>query len=186
MNIDEGQETFDWTAPMLPLSEYKRILYVGMHPKTFYTWGGDYFLDRIKEHTPASCTVIEIEASFIEHLKAHPLSAKHNVEYIHSSIQDFLATSDRKFDCVIWWHGPEHLPKEDSLAVIQNFEKVLANPGIMILGCPLGHQPYEDGNDRHWWDVYEEDFQKLGYQTKLCDRWPRGAPPSISAAKVVK
>ena len=150
--------------------------------------GGDYFLRRIGEKTRVDCTVVEINAAYIDELKSLSITKQYNISFVHSSIQDYLASTNEKFDCVIWWHGPEHLQKKDSLQIILNFDKVCNPNSLIILGCPLGHQPYEDGDDRHYWDVYEKDFKELGYHTIICDRsktWP-GALPSISACKVVR
>ena len=183
MNITEGKETLNWADTIFPLENYKSVLYVGMHPFTLSKWGGDYFLSHIERYTKTKCTVVEINKKFIDFLSIHPIAKTHNFTFVHSSIQDFLVNTVEKFDCVIWWHGPEHLSKNTSMEIIKGFEDVCSN-GVIILGCPCGHDPYDDGEDRHYWEVYPADFESLGFKTKLINRL--NSPPAISAIKRIE
>jgi hypothetical protein len=186
MNIDEGKQTLEWANEFFPIREWKSVLYIGVHPLTFNGWNGDYFLNVIKEQQPdTKCVIVEINPEYVEIAKNNPVSKQHNIEYVCSDITRYVKNKKDKFDCVIWWHGPEHVEKSESLKIIKSFEKICK--GIIILGCPEGHDPYEESEtDKHFWDVYQNDFENLGYNTVLIDRSARGNPqPSISAIKVL-
>jgi hypothetical protein len=71
------------------------------------------------------------------------------------------------YDCILFWHGPEHLKKEKFLEALPKIE-ALTNR-LLIFGMPLGHEPQGDayGNpfERHESDWYEHEWKKLGYET---------------------
>ena len=71
------------------------------------------------------------------------------------------------YDCILFWHGPEHLKKETFLKTLPKIE-ALTNR-LLIFGMPLGHEPQGDayGNpyERHESDWYEHEWKKLGYET---------------------
>ena len=71
------------------------------------------------------------------------------------------------FDCILFWHGPEHIEKDVFLNALPSIE-AKANK-LIIFGMPLGHEPQDDayGNpfERHRSDWYEHEWKKLGYET---------------------
>jgi len=71
------------------------------------------------------------------------------------------------WDIIIFWHGPEHLPRLDVVPAIEMLERYANH--LVILGCPRGEykQPAVGGNpfECHESYLYEKDFQDLGYLT---------------------
>lgn len=82
------------------------------------------------------------------------------------SLGDILDLKDnRGMDCLLFWHGPEHLPKEDMLAVLPELEKLFP---VVIMGMPLGEEPqgeaYGNPHERHISVWHREDWAVLGYE----------------------
>ena len=60
MNIDEGKHALNIVNDIYPLSNWNRILYIGISDKTFREWNGDYFLHHISNHIQDfTCTIVE-------------------------------------------------------------------------------------------------------------------------------
>ena len=75
-------------------------------------------------------------------------------------------------DCIMFWHGPEHLLKEEFLEILPKLEDKYR---YLIFGMPCGEEPqgsaYGNPFERHIsaWEV--EEWQNLGYEvTKVNDR----------------
>lgn len=70
------------------------------------------------------------------------------------------------FDIAFWWHGCEHVPREDVAKALANLEQ--AATWLVVLGCPHGPSPQgpEYGNEQetHRWDVYPDDLRNYGYE----------------------
>lgn len=187
MNNAEGEETLIYANTIHPITEWNRVLYIGMLLKTLKTWRGDFFLKFIKEHNPNfRCDVIEIEPNNIvalDKFSNEGIYGLYNIQFFLGDIVNFVKRPLRhKYDCVIWWHGPEHLTKESSLKTLQKFDNICK--GISILGCPLGNDPYKDPvtGDSHLWDVNIKDLTSIGFKCITIDRTPYPIP-SISAFK---
>jgi len=72
------------------------------------------------------------------------------------------------FDCVFWWHGPEHIPQADVAATLARLEQVGSPLGAaVVLGCPHGHTEqgsvYGNAAERHQWDAEPDDLRAFGY-----------------------
>jgi hypothetical protein len=67
-------------------------------------------------------------------------------------------------DCLMFWHGPEHLLKEEFLEILPKLEKKYKK---LIFGMPWGEEPqgaaYGNPFEKHIsaWDV--EEWEDLGY-----------------------
>lgn len=95
-----------------------------------------------------------------------------NVEHHkHTGLFDTLTLGDvrtvrfiRKFDCVFWWHGCEHIPAADLAHTLVKLEALAPR---VVLGCPNGHSPqdtvYGNEAERHQWDVHPNHLVQLGY-----------------------
>lgn len=72
-----------------------------------------------------------------------------------------------KYDIAMFWHGPEHVTREDLPFVLKNLESLATR--AVILGSPWGryHQDAVGGNpfEKHVSALYEEDFSSFGYRT---------------------
>jgi len=68
-------------------------------------------------------------------------------------------------DCLLFWHGPEHIKKDIFLSKLKLLEDKYK---LLIFGMPLGEEPQGDayGNpfERHVsaWDT--EEWKNLGYE----------------------
>ena len=99
---------------------------------------------------------------------------------------DLLKTQTYKnYDCILFWHGPEHVDKEIFLNKLPEIEKK-ANK-LIIFGMPLGEEIQGQIYGNKWeehissWEKYE--WEKLGYKTFIVhDR----DPGHITAYKIIK
>lgn len=88
-----------------------------------------------------------------------------NVKWINALIgMDVrLFQTEEIYDCVMFWHGPEHLEKAELPLLLS---KMRAYADVIILATPNGRyeQADEYGNpyERHLSTWYKEDFEKLG------------------------
>lgn len=80
-----------------------------------------------------------------------------------------------KYDCIMFWHGPEHIHKLDWLNNIQQIESH-ANK-LVIFGMPLGEEPqgavYGNPAEEHVSAWEPNEWESLGYTcTEVHDRVP--------------
>ena len=87
-----------------------------------------------------------------------------------------------KTDLVVWWHGPEHVTKEEMYDVLPSLER--ATMGV-VLAAPYGKYIQEEvyGNpwEKHLWHPMPEDFK--GYETGTVGRVDTGPRSCIVAWK---
>jgi len=74
----------------------------------------------------------------------------------------------QSYDTVVWWHGPEHVAKHESLATFAKLEKVAP---LVVLGMPLGMNLNESdtGNphDAHVSGWHEDELALAGYESAV-------------------
>jgi hypothetical protein len=71
---------------------------------------------------------------------------QHGVPNVHEGdVRCFSQCFERSFDIILWWHGPEHVEKNSSIACIRTLQ---AKCRLLILGSPWGPYPQDaiDGN----------------------------------------
>lgn len=99
-----------------------------------------------------------------------------NLESAASITSELYLGDIRQSDCpkgfglVFWDEGPEHLPKDQSLAIC---EKMAGENSHVLISCPWGFQ--RQGSDPrepefHHWGPEPEDFQALGWQARTFGR----------------
>ncbi|MFH0765960.1 MAG: hypothetical protein V2A61_06040, partial [Calditrichota bacterium] len=141
---------------------HKSILYVGAHE------GRIQFGEPIREHE-LEIDVLEIWKPNVEHLRE---SVPWFNQVIEGDIREIGKSVSHKYDIVFWWHGPEHISKEELFLTLQQIEQ-FANHYV-VLGCPWGtyDQGEEYGNpyEVHRNALYERDFQRYGYHTSTIGR----------------
>lgn len=75
---------------------------------------------------------------------------------------------DKPFDCIFWWHGPEHIEKDQLESTLKKIESNATE--LVVLGCPWGlykqNEMYENIHERHVSAFHEGDFLKLGYDVE--------------------
>jgi len=87
-------------------------------------------------------------------------------EVYNMDIKD-IKMLNKKFDAIIWLHGPEHVKWEDFLNFRQDIEDSANH--LIIYQAPEGFYPQEDiyGNvyEKHIQILSEKMFKDLGYKT---------------------
>lgn len=136
----------------------KAVLYVGASPRRFQ-------LGRELFEAGYEITLLEAHKLNVESYSGHPWLKN----TIHGDVRSLGETiCGQKWDAIIWWHGPEHVTKEEGKIVLSQLERLTKR--LMVLGCPWGQNragpaygnPYEE-HLSHW---YVKDMEKLGYETR--------------------
>ena len=101
------------------------------------------------------------------------------------TIQNYQSPSN-SIDVVFWWHGPEHITKEEIIDTLARLEDIAKE--YVVLGCPWGK--YEQGEiggnefEHHLTHWYPEDFEKLGYRTSTIGKKDRKGSNLLSWKKI--
>lgn len=156
------------------LFNYKTVLYIGARNKRIDY--GDTFVEKQYD-----ITVLEIFEPNVRYLK----TVKWIKEVIHADVTTF--ETDKKYDIVFWWHGPEHVEKSQLETTIKKLEG-MANIAV-VLGCPWGNvvQADKDSNphERHISYLDRGDFEKMGHTVEYIE--PKDIMGSnITAVKYVR
>ncbi len=137
------------------LSGGKSVLYIGATPHRFQM-GRELF------ESGARITLLEAHGPFADHYRGHPWLN----DVIHGDARSLPA--GRKWDYVIWWHGPEHIKRDELPVALCGLESA-ANE-LVLLGTPWGNNrsgmmagnPYSV----HASHLDKESMLELGYE---CD-----------------
>jgi len=69
-------------------------------------------------------------------------------------------------DCLLFWHGPEHIDKATFLNMVSKIENKVNK--LIIFGMPLGYEPqdivYGNKHEIHISEWYLDDWKNLGYE----------------------
>lgn len=134
---------------------FKSVLYIGAK---------DSRSDFLEEFQKSGCeiTILEIFKPNVEYLKGIP--------WIHEVIEGDVCKffTDKKYDVIFWWHGPEHIKKEDINLTIKKLEFLSNN--LIVLGCPWGNVPQLKTSDENPFEEHVSffetgEFEKMGYET---------------------
>lgn len=111
-------------------------------------------------------TVLEVWPDYLKALRQPPLSAWVD-EVVAGDVRDVDdLLGDRRFDVVFWFHGPEHIKREEFEPLMIRLE---ARAGrLVVLGAPWGNTlgPGPKLYDHHISFYYEQDWEALGYETR--------------------
>lgn len=84
---------------------------------------------------------------------------------IHGDVRELPV--GRRWDTIVWWHGPEHIAQDDLEPTVRRLEAAAGR--LVVLGAPWGEniQPMVEGNSHqeHKAHLQPGDFARLGYQT---------------------
>ena len=188
MNIDEGRRALEVADETFPIKYWKEVLYVGICPHTFREWRGDFFLKYLRGAGAVfKCTIVEKYKLYADDVENTKIFKRFNIEVICSDIIQYVKNCDKRFDAIIWWHGPEHVSLDELKFVIKEFDNICS--GIIVMGCPDGKSPgqkkYNDvkSGDTHKISLSMEHFEGWGYKAWLEDRRWKKRGPSITAIK---
>ena len=73
-------------------------------------------------------------------------------------------------DIVMWWHGPEHVKKEELPHILTALQKKARK--YVVIGSPWGvrinhHLVFENPHDLHLSTLYPSFFENLGWKTSV-------------------
>ena len=168
---DERFNQIKQNIPSFITQEFNTLLYIGVGYRTKFQFQSH--LDNLNYN--------------ITILEAHkPNLRKHRGKYaiINADITKFK--TKRRWDIVMWWHGPEHISKGELKPTLQKLERMAKK--LVILGCPwgkyvqgvVGGNPYEV----HKTHLYPKDLVELGYSVKTLER-PNKMGSNILAWKFI-
>lgn len=134
---------------------HKTVLYIGAR-KDRYQFLANFF------SAGYNISILEIHEPNADFFRTLP--------WVNDVITDDVRTfkSDNKYDIVFWWHGPEHISKEDLSDTLRNLESITNK--MIVLGCPWGDVPRNDKyekenvNEKHLNIIGIGDLESLGYK----------------------
>ena len=89
-------------------------------------------------------------------------------EVIQGNINEFVTMTDREWDVVLWWHGPEHVELSILRRTLEGIKKIARY--MVVLGCPWGAYPQGPLDDNpyevHVSHLTPEFFHQFGYSTE--------------------
>jgi hypothetical protein len=156
-NMKEREYQFLKTIPEALM--YKTLLYIGANPGRQQML--NLFLEKnyyimIKEAWQKNCDEL---ITMNKNKKIYDELWTGDARYMDPYMQDT--------DITLWWHGPEHINKNELDFTLYNIESKTNK--MVILGCPWGTNKQDaiDGNEFeiHRSTLYPEDFKLFGYQT---------------------
>ena len=175
------EKQVDEALPDLFGGEYGSVLYVGANRRR------QHFLDDFV----ASCgevVVLEAHRENAEYIRemyergdaAKGAAARSSrrpgkgarVSVVLGDVRAAAAAVPRRFDACFFWHGPEHLSRDEAPGVLRMLESMADR--LVVLGMPYGRyeQGAEYGNEyeAHLWHMYPEDARRLGYEVSTVGR----------------
>jgi len=136
--------------------KHKTVLYVGARTDRF-DFGKNFKVKGFE------IDVLEIFPDNVEYLK--------KIKWLRNVILGDVRNPpmDVKYDVVFWWHGCEHIKKEELKPTLEKLERIATK--LVVLGCPYGiyRQDALHGNpyERHISAYEPKDFEELGYNTDI-------------------
>lgn len=151
----DEEQRFDQIRRNIPsfiTGEFKDLLYIGVNKVRFQ------FNDYLHE-LKYNITLLEVYTINLE-------TYLDKYTCINADITKF--ETDEMWDVIMWWHGPEHISKEELKPTLQKLERMAKK--LVILGCPWGKHIHGavDGNpyEPHINHIYPSDLMKLGYSVE--------------------
>lgn len=136
--------------------------------KSFINFGFHNWEDNRRHWWIDICKVNDVDWEIIEIFEQNVINAV-NAGCPENKIKigNILETdSYENSDCILFWHGPEHIERETFLENIKRIESKATK--IIIFGMPYGEEAqgpvYGNKYEEHVSAWYEEDFEKMGYQ----------------------
>ena len=150
---DEGQrfEQIRRNIPSFFSQEFKDLLYIGVSKIHFQ------FKNYLRKY---NVTLLEAYRPNLESYVGKYIVINADITKFYSPIL--------RWDVIMWWHGPEHITKEELPSTLMNIEKMAKE--LVILGCPWGlykqgairNNPYEVHKNH----IYPKDLIELGYSVE--------------------
>ncbi len=144
--------------PDLFSGAYKNVLYIGAN------YLRQHFLDDfVRDYDRV--VILEIFEKNVKYL-ADKFSGT-DVQIIQGDVRNAAKVVNERFDVCFFYHGPEHLQKDETGKVLETLEGITKK--LVVLGMPHGHyaQGAEYGNqhESHQWAIYPKDMEEFGYKS---------------------
>ena len=127
-------------------------------------------------------SILEIYKPNVEYFKNNSRFA----EVIEGDVKEF--NSNKKYDVVFWWHGPEHIEESRLKDTLEKLESIAGH--MVVLGCPWGDVSQGKGyeynpNEEHINFIKTGCFENLKY-TAVYFGLENSDGSNITAVKYVK
>ena len=145
------------SLPELFSGRFDSVLYVGANQLRQH-----FLSDFVKLYKHV--TILEIFDKNVRYLEKKFMNT--NVRIVRGDVRNAKELFTSSFDVCFFYHGPEHLKREETGTVLSMLES-MANH-IIVLGMPYGY--YEQGSEygnmdeAHLWSIYPKDMHELGYK----------------------
>lgn len=121
----------------------------------------------VANHTPSVRRLVGVDLSQegIDIANSRKHLVKANAEFIQGTIEDFLATTEEKFDMIMLFEVIEHV--KDPKALIALIDRVKADDGVVLISTPDFEAPTYGKNDVknkchiRLYTTKDEDYQEM-------------------------
>jgi len=166
--MERIQKTWDdeyWTDYVPDFCNYKNVLYIGIERYRCV------FIQNFLAHD-YEIDLLEIWKPHVEHYrKANKVLGFFNDIY-HGDVRDIDEIIHRRYEQILWFHGPEHLEKHELFSVFKKLHKMCT--GLLAMACPYGESesPARGGNEhnRHYSALYPDFFREWGFDVVQEDK----------------
>lgn len=149
------------------ITAYKTMLYIGANTTRMEMV--DLFFD-------AGCRidVLEIWPRNYEGLRLWNKTTNKFNHILCGDVRDW--NRENSHDIVMWWHGPEHIPREQLPDTLERLER--AARVMVVLACPSGQsfqgEAYGNPWETHVNNVYGHDLRDFGYRINILGKTDHG------------
>lgn len=141
--------------------DYSSVLYVG---------GNRTRLQLVHElwWAGSDIDIVEIWAAYVRELRRGQKKRAYFSRIMQGDVRALAeAIGDRKYELVVWWHGPEHVDRHDLPRALACLEAAATH--LCVVGCPhgrCGQGVTKDGNvyQRHRTHWLPTDFEEIGWK----------------------
>ncbi len=165
-NINSWDILFDILCKIPKFSEGKSILQIGVKEKEHGVHNWKKMFKKFADHGYENFDVLEIWEPNLNELTGQYLNKK-----ILGDVRNIDKLIENVYDTIFWWHGPEHVTKDEFCSIDEKFKKFTST--FMVLGCPWGEflQGEVGGNfyEKHLYHWQPQELEKLGYEIYTTD-----------------
>lgn len=147
---------------------HQSVLYIGASPAR------QILAKEFRDHG-AHIDLVEVWPPNVEALSKTHTAVFDN--FILGDVRRLGEVIKKQYDVVVWWHGPEHVTKEEFEPTLQSLRQFATR--LVVTACPHGDFPQGEygGNkfETHYLALTPEDFHRLGWYAisfgERDDRW---------------
>lgn len=166
MGITHLKDKNSWEAVfelLLSMNKFKKgksVLQVGAKNKHGGVHEWQKMFSIFAKYGYTNFDVLEIWEQNLKGLNGRYLNKK-----ILGDVRNICSLVNNEHDVIFWWHGPEHITREDFIKLQDSFNKF--KDTIIVIGCPWGEflQGEVGGNlyEKHLYHWQPEEIEELGY-----------------------